>query len=92
MTITPQSASPVQSILSHTNSLLRQPTIMINLDISDTAEDGARLGPCKTGLSPTVILFTDRSKAILLLWFYLFYVLESNFVLFEHYVRFHSFS
>ena len=32
----------------------------------------------------------DRSKTILLLWFYLFYVL--NFVLFEPYVRFHSFS
>ena len=27
--------------------------------------------------------FSRRSKAILLLWFYLFYVLESNFVLFE---------
>ena len=36
--------------------------------------------------------FSDRSKAILLLWFYLFYVLGSTFVLFEPYVRFHSFS
>ena len=36
---------------------------------------------------------TDCSgKAILLLWFYLFYVLGSIFVLFEPYVRFHSFS
>ena len=43
MMITPQSASPVQSIFSHTNSLLRQPTIMINLDISDTAEDGGEV-------------------------------------------------
>ena len=31
----------------------------------------------------------DRSKAILLLWFNLLYVLESIFVLFEPYVRFH---
>ena len=28
-----------------------------------------RLGACKTGLSPPVIYITDRSKAILLLWF-----------------------
>ena len=35
------------------------------------------------------LYITDRSKAILLFWFYLFCVLESNFVLFEPYVRFH---
>ena len=29
----------------------------------------ARLGACKTGLSPPVIFFTERSKAVLLLWF-----------------------
>ena len=34
-----------------------------------------RLGTCKTGLSPPVIYITDRSKAILLWWFVLFYVL-----------------
>ena len=34
-------------------------------------------------------IITDRSKAILLLWFYLFCDLESIFVLFEPYVRFH---
>ena len=50
-----------------------------------------RLGACKTGLSPPPQLFymTDRSKAILPLWFKLFCVFESIFVLFEPYVRFH---
>ena len=49
---------------------------------------------CKIDLSTSssVIYITDRSRAILLLWFYLLYVLESIFVLFESYVRFHSFS
>ena len=36
------------------------------------------------------ISITFISKAILLLWFYLFYVLESFFVRFEPYIRFHS--
>ena len=36
-----------------------------------------RLAPRKTGLSPPVKYFTDRSKAILLFWiFYVFYVLR----------------
>ena len=38
-----------------------------------------RLGACKTGLSPPSIDITDCSKAILLIWFHLFYVFESNF-------------
>ena len=40
-----------------------------------------RLGTCKTGLSPSVTLVTDRSKSILLWWFFLFYVLvfKNNF-------------
>ena len=44
-----------------------------------------RLGACKTGLSPTPQLFyiTDRSKAILLLRFHLFYFWSRFFVLFE---------
>ena len=33
----------------------------------------------KTGLSPHVIYIIDRSKAILLLWFYMFNVLEYKF-------------
>ena len=40
-----------------------------------------RLGACKTGLSPTptpVIYITDRSKAIIMMLFCLFYVLVSN--------------
>ena len=49
----------------------------------------ARLGPCKTGLSPPPL---SSSKAILLLWCYLFYVLESIFVLFDPYPRFDSLS
>ena len=36
-------------------------------------------------------IFTDGSKALLMLWLYLFYVLESKFVLFEIYVLFYSF-
>ena len=40
-----------------------------------------RLGSCKTGLSPPVIYINDRSKAILLLWFLLFYVLVFIFFL-----------
>ena len=53
-----------------------------------------RLGSCKIELSPPVIqvILLHRSKAILMFCFYLFYVLESNFVLYERYVRFHSFS
>ena len=39
-----------------------------------------------------MVYITDRSKAIRLLCFYLFYVLESIFVLFAPYVRFHSFN
>ena len=39
------------------------------------AEAEVRFGACKTGLSP----ITDRFKAILMLLFHLFYVLESNF-------------
>ena len=35
--------------------------------------------------------FYVRFKAIRLLWFYLFYVLESVSLPFEPYVRFHSF-
>ena len=38
-----------------------------------------RLGACKTGLSPPVKCVTDRSKAIILWWFFLFYVLVFNF-------------
>ena len=37
-----------------------------------------RLGACKIDLSSTVIYITDRSKPLLLWWFYLFYVLELN--------------
>ena len=45
-----------------------------------------RLWPCKTGLSPPV----DRSKAILLWWFFLFYVLVFKIcVLLAPYVCFH---
>ena len=40
-----------------------------------------RLGTCKTGLSPSVIYITDRSKAIILWLFLLFYVLVFNFFL-----------
>ena len=50
-----------------------------------------RLGSCKTDLSPHSTFITDRSKAILLVWFYMFYGLESIFVLFEPCVRLHSF-
>ena len=39
----------------------------------------ASLGARITGLSLPVFYITDRSKAILLLWFYVFYVLESKF-------------
>ena len=50
-----------------------------------------RLGACKTGLSPPVFCVTDRYKAILLWWFFLFYVLVFNFfVLLAPYVCFHS--
>ena len=46
----------------------------------------------KTKVQPDVLdELYDRSNAILLLGFYLFYVLESIFVLFEPYVRFHGF-
>ena len=38
------------------------------------------------------LYITDSFNAMLLLWFCLFKVLVSNFVLFELYVRFHSFS
>ena len=44
-----------------------------------------RLGACKIDLTPhplpqpQLFYILGRSKAILLLWFYLFYVLESNF-------------
>ena len=50
-----------------------------------------RLGACEIDLSPLLFYIADRSKAIFLLWLYLFYVLESNFVLFEPYIRFHIF-
>ena len=39
------------------------------------------LGHCEIDLGPQYIYVTDRSNAILLLWFYLFNVLESSFVL-----------
>ena len=38
-----------------------------------------RLGHCKSIEALKLFYITDRSKAILLLWFYLFYVLELNF-------------
>ena len=38
-----------------------------------------RLGSCKIDLMPQYFYITDRSNVILLLWFHLFYVLESNF-------------
>ena len=47
-----------------------------------------RLGACKIGLSPQLFYITDRSKAILLLWFHLFDVLMSIFLLFELYICF----
>ena len=34
-----------------------------------------RLWPCKIDLNPPVLCVTDRSKSILLWWFFLFYVL-----------------
>ena len=40
----------------------------------------------------TMLILNQHSKAIFLSGFYLFYVLESIFVLFEPYVRFHSLS
>ena len=50
-------------------------------------------GPVKIVLGPKQFLFIiDRSKAILLLPFYVFCVLGSFFVLFEPFVHFHSFS
>ena len=49
----------------------------------------AKLGAYKTGLSPPPLFYnTDRSKAIRLLWLYLFYFGVDS-VLFEQYVRFH---
>ena len=36
-----------------------------------------RLGASKIDLSPQLFYITDRSKAILMLWFHLFYILES---------------
>ena len=39
-----------------------------------------KLSACKTGLSPPVTLCSDRSKAILLRWLFLFYVLVINFL------------
>ena len=50
-----------------------------------------RLWPYQTGLSPPVtVCVTDRSKAILLWWFFLFYVLVFKiFVLLAPYVCFH---
>ena len=33
-----------------------------------------RLGPCKIDLGPQKFYITDRSNAMILLWFYLFYV------------------
>ena len=52
-----------------------------------------KLWSCKTGLSPSVIFVTDRSKAILLWWFFLFYVsVFKIFVLLAPYVCFHIFS
>ena len=47
----------------------------------------ARLRSYKNGLSPQWFYITNRSSAILLLWFYSFYVLGSIFVMFEPYVR-----
>ena len=37
-----------------------------------TSELRVRLARCKTGLSPPVKYFTDRSKAVLLLWIIFF--------------------
>ena len=53
-----------------------------------------RLWPCKIDLSPPVtVCYTDRSKSILLWWFFLFYVLVfKNFVLLVSYVCFHILS
>ena len=49
-----------------------------------------RLGTCKTGLSPPVILYFWFFKAILLWWFLLFYVLVfKSFVLLAPHVCFH---
>ena len=44
-----------------------------------TAEAGVRLWPCGVGLSPPVALCYDRSGAMLLWWFFLFYVLVFEF-------------
>ena len=59
-----------------------------------TAEaEGEVMAMSKTGLSPPVICVTNRSKAILLWLFFLFYVLVfKNFVLLAPYVCFHIFS
>ena len=57
------------------------------ITVTMTVEGEARLCACKTSLSPTVILYywlfqdntTGRSEAILLWWFYLFYILMLKF-------------
>ena len=49
------------------------------LTLLNTAEPMARLGACKAGFSPPVIVILYyRSNAILLLWFELFNVLVLN--------------
>ena len=52
-------------------SVLTMPVYNMHLQFL-LALDGSRLE------ESTYVYITDRSKAILLLWFYLFYVLESN--------------
>ena len=48
----------------------------LNSNTTTTSELRVRLARCKTGLSPPLKYFTDRSKAVLLLWiFYVFSVL-----------------
>ena len=52
-----------------------------------------RLGTCKIDLSLPKFYITDRSNAILMCWFLLFYVLVFKiFVLLAPYVCFHIFS
>ena len=51
--------------------------------------EGVNIGPIEQSI---IVYITDRSKAMLLWWFYLFYVFMSNFVLLAPHVRFNIFS
>ena len=48
------------------------------MNILATTEDKDEVRRLLNRFKPPVIYITDRSKAVLLLWFYLFCVLESN--------------